>query len=255
MASFARGASIKNLPVLYEDNHLLVVNKPPLLATMGAKPGQPSVHALAADYLKKKYNKPGNVFVGIVSRLDAAASGVLVLARTSKAARRLSEQIRHRTTTKDYLAVVQGRLPTSSNFRTVVHHLKKCDSEHRMKVCGEKDAGSHYARLDYRCILTRDTRSVIAVRLDTGRKHQIRVQMAAMGLPILGDVKYGSSQACPRGIALHCYSYKLQHPTLRTPIRFCSEPNHWCWALGESTYEELRRLIPTHLNQDQQELM
>jgi len=246
---------IRSLSVIYEDNHLLVINKPPLLATQGAKPDQRSVYTLAAEYLKEKYKKPGNVFVGIVSRLDAATSGVLVLARTSKAAGRLSEQIRHRTTIKNYLALVQGAMSPANTNRKITHFLRKCESKQRMQVCPAHALGAQEASLSLRCLEVFSSCSLVSVHLDTGRKHQIRVQMAALGFPILGDVKYGASQAWPSGVALHCLSYTLQHPTRRTMLCFTAEPAHWRRPLGEQNYAKINHLISANLNQNQLESM
>jgi 23S rRNA pseudouridine1911/1915/1917 synthase len=141
------------LPVIYEDNHLLVVNKPCGLATMGVASGKPSVHQLAAQYVKRKYGKPGKVYLGIVSRLDAAASGVLVLARTSKAASRISEQIRRRTTVKEYLAVVEGSIETSVRSTQLTHQVIKDDIRHRMQASSQSAAPGQVAVLEYRSLL------------------------------------------------------------------------------------------------------
>lgn len=224
------------LPILFEDNHLLVVDKPAGIATMGALPGESTVVLQAAAYLKKKYNKPGNVFVGVVSRLDSRVSGVLVLARTSKAAGRLSDQIRRRSTQKRYLAWVE--LPTAnaskshevttSDWIPLRDHLMKNEREQRMQIVAAPNPQSQQAELQYRFLANDDKNALLEVDLITGRKHQIRAQLSAAGMPIVGDSKYGSSRKYPGGIALHCHRLTIMHPTLRKEMSFASSPlGHW----------------------------
>lgn len=217
--------------VIYEDNHLLVVDKPAGMPTMGAESGVTTVHQWAADYLKRKYNKPGNVFVGIVSRLDRLTSGVLVLARTSKAASRLSIQFGGPGKSKKvsskaqklYLAVVEGDPLNDSDWPisgSLVDFVWKDDGAHRMRVARGKRDDAQEARLQY-CLLDRSqSQSLVAVRLLTGRKHQIRLQFADRGHPILGDQKYGSSRKFPSGVALHSWQLLITHPTKEHALRF-----------------------------------
>ncbi len=219
------------LRVLFEDNHLLVVNKNAGIATMGALAGQTSMVELAADYLKVKYNKPGNVFVGVVSRLDRLVTGVLVLARTSKAASRLSEQFRSRSPSKRYVAIVEGALDASradqDGWIVLRDHVIKNDARHRMEIC---PAGTgQLAELRVRLLSQSEKRSLVEVDLLTGRKHQIRLQLSALGHPIWGDQKYGSSsRELSGGIALHCSQLTISHPTLREPLEFqCSCVDVW----------------------------
>lgn len=224
--------------VLYEDNHLLVIDKPCGLATMGAQQGIASVAKWAASYIKTKYQKPGNVYVGVVSRLDAAASGVLVLARTSKAASRLSEQIRHRSTTKRYLAVIEGslseRLPQPvEGYSEIVHFLRKNDALHKVEAVRETDNGAQRAVSRFRVLQQHHNFSIVEVDLVTGRKHQIRVQLSALGNPVLGDKKYSQNGngRNPMGdsveLALHCYQLTVEHPTRRELMTFQVFPKHW----------------------------
>lgn len=217
------------LPILYEDNHLLVVNKPAGLATQGALPDEPSAAKLAQRYLKQKYAKPGNVFVGVVSRLDEPVSGVLVLARTSKAAARLSEQFRNRTVEKIYWAVVE-RSPQNESGE-LVDWLTKDDRLKRMVVVPPQTPGAAEARLRYR-MLARLSRgaALLEVRLETGRKHQIRVQLAAAQAPIWGDRKYGGERSLPSGIGLHARVLRLSHPVRREPLEFVA-PTPAAWAV------------------------
>jgi 23S rRNA pseudouridine1911/1915/1917 synthase len=215
------------LEVLYEDNHLLVVNKPVDLATQGVAEGTPSVITHAKDYLKRKFKKPGNVYLGVVSRLDASVSGVLVLARTSKAAARLTKQFQDASTEKVYWTLVERPpIPAEGDLS---HWLLKNDRERRVMVVPPRTRGSQHARLSYRTITKRPVGSLVEVQLHTGRKHQIRVQLAAVHCPILGDRKYGSrTPFTGKGIALHCVRLSIEHPTTRERLEFrAPPPDNW----------------------------
>ncbi len=211
------------LNLLYEDNHLLVVNKPAGIATMGAESG-PTMHSLAADYLKRTYNKPGKAFVGVVSRLDTMTSGVLVFARTSKAASRLSQQFASRSqgVCKIYLAVVEGQLDQHQTIWT--DWLRKDDRARRMRMVDSTTAGAKEAKLRYTTVAHGANHSIIAVQLLTGRKHQIRVQFSDRGHPVVGDRKYGSRRQFDAGVALHSWRLQIEHPTRRLPIWFAAPP-------------------------------
>lgn len=213
------------LDVLYEDNHLLAVNKPAMLATMGVTEDRPSLLTLAKEFVREKYHKPGNVYLGIVSRLDAPVTGVVLLARTSKAASRLTEQFRSHQVEKIYWALVEGRVePPSAELH---HFLRKDERHRRMHVCGENSPGAQHAELIYR-VLGRDQSlprvragspvSILEVRLLTGRKHQIRVQLAEAGFPVVGDRKYGGRAPFPTGIALHSRRLVVEHPVRKEPV-------------------------------------
>jgi 23S rRNA pseudouridine1911/1915/1917 synthase len=216
----------RSLDLLYEDNHLLVINKPAGLATQGVTDDEPSAAKLAKEYLKRKYKKPGNVYVGVVSRLDAAVSGVLVLARTSKSAARLSEQFRERTTRKVYWAVVDK--PPKQNEATLTDWLRKDEKTQRMVVTTAHAIGAQKARLSYR-VLKRQTAGVLLeIELETGRKHQIRVQLAHHGTPILGDRKYGSRRPFASGIALHARTLEIAHPVKKETLTLTAKlPDAW----------------------------
>ncbi|MGC3970959.1 MAG: RluA family pseudouridine synthase [Pirellulales bacterium] len=207
-----------NPVVLYEDNHLLVLNKPIGMVSQGALPGEPSAVEWTKDYLKRKYDKPGNVFVGVVSRLDRDVSGVLVLARTSKGAARLSEQIRERTVKKIYWAVVPADAGLKDSER-LEDWLAEDKQLGRMAVVDRKqlppgaEARADFASLEYRCIRRAGGLALLEVDLETGRKHQIRVQLAARGHAVVGDRKYGSRERFPAGIALHARQMTFRHPT------------------------------------------
>lgn len=220
--------------VLYEDNHLLIVNKPAHLATMGdADAG--SLHRWACDYVRVKYAKPGRVFIGIVSRLDAMTTGAIVLARTSKAASRLTPQFADHSgkgAIKTYLVGVQGRIAEPSGVW--IDDVFKDDLAHRMRVvardCTAVPAEIRRAELQFRVFrYDRDQdRTFAAVRLLTGRKHQIRVQFAARGHAILGDRKYDAAGSWPDAIALHSYELSIVHPTLTKRIRVTAPlPRSW----------------------------
>ncbi len=222
------------MQVLYEDNHLLAVAKPPGLPTQGAAAGKPSLVIEAKEYLRKKYRKPGNVYLGVVSRLDSAVSGVVVFARTSKAAARLNEQFRSRKVEKTYWALVEGRIEPAS--AELVDSIAKDEPHARMKVVPtagkngqlRSNSGAKEARLSYRRLKMEDGCSLLEIQLETGRKHQIRVQLASRGHPVVGDRKYGSRRAFPGGIALHSRRLVIEHPTKKTAVELVAPlPKAW----------------------------
>lgn len=218
------------LNVLFEDNHLLVVDKPPLLPTMGVGEEEESLVTQSRSYLKEKYNKPGNVFLGVVSRLDAHVSGVVVLARTSKSASRLSEQFRERTVQKKYWALVPDDLPAAAG--KLEDHVLKNESRHRMMVVPKDSPNAKLARLSYRTkgrLVRQKEPSLrwLEIELETGRKHQIRVQLEHAGCPIVGDRKYGSQLPFHRGIALHSRELVITHPTKKVLQSFKAETPSW----------------------------
>jgi 23S rRNA pseudouridine1911/1915/1917 synthase len=198
------------LEVLYEDNHLLAISKPAGLPTMGVAESEPSLLNLAKEYIKQRYNKPGNVYLGIVSRLDAPVTGVVLIARTSKAARRLTEQFRGREVEKTYWALVDGHIAPAAG--ECVDWLGQDERHRRMWIVGPTLPGAKQARLAYKRIAELTDSSLLEVTLETGRKHQIRLQLAHRGYPILGDRKYGSRRPWAVGIALHARRLVLTHP-------------------------------------------
>lgn len=212
----------ETLDVLYEDNHLLAVNKPALLPTMGVAEGEPSLILLAKAYLQVKYDKPGNAYVGVVSRLDAPVTGLTLLAKTSKAAARLTEAFRTRAVAKTYLAVVEPAIEPASG---VLEHYLRHDERHRKVHTTHGGAeGAQLARLSYDTVATRGELALVQIEPETGRKHQIRVQLAKVGAPIVGDIKYGSRAAFAPGIALHSFALELEHPVRREPLRLEAPP-------------------------------
>ena len=207
---------------------MLVINKPANWIVQGAGPDQNSLLVWAADYLREKYAKPGNVFVGVVSRLDLPVTGVLPLARTSKSASRLSEQFRDQTPNKLYWAIVE-RQPKISEGR-LEHHLVRGAEETKTRVVSKPTTDSKLAILEYRCVGENSFGFELEVRLISGRKHQIRTQLAAIGCSIVGDKKYNAIRSFPDGIALHCRKLDIVHPTLTTPLSLeASLPKYWDW--------------------------
>lgn len=233
--------------ILYEDNHLLVVDKPAGIATMGAEGETETVAKLAAAYLKHKYNKPGNVFVGVVSRIDKPVSGVLVLARTSKAASRLSDQIRRQATRKCYVAWVDGKV-TGREPIELTNYVRKNDAKQRMECFdnepSDRNGKSQLAKLRLLPLASDGLTSLLSVELLTGRKHQIRTQLAHFGTPILGDRKYGPEPANTKwklrnAIALHSSELEIEHPTRKETMTFRSSPLRRWTALPS----EMREVI------------
>lgn len=208
------------LDVLYVDNHLLVVNKPAGMLVQQDQTGDLDLLRRGKQYVKQRFDKPGNVYLGLVHRLDRPASGVVVLARTSKAAARLSDQFRRRTPEKDYLAVVEGSCPGAGLLRDVL-----LAEEGGGRVVEAGTPGGKEAALQWRHVAHADGLSLLTVRLKTGRKHQVRVQLAAMGHPILGDFRYGATRELDgRNLALHCYRLAVVHPTRNEWMSFSTPP-------------------------------
>jgi 23S rRNA pseudouridine1911/1915/1917 synthase len=219
-------SSPSQLEILYEDNHLLAVNKPAMLPTMGVAADRPSLLALAKEYIGRKYYKPGNVYLGVVSRLDAPVTGVVLLARTSKAAARLSEQFRERSVGKLYWGLVEGEPDPTEGV--LEHYLRHDDRHRRVHVTTSAAQDAQLARLTYRTVGRIDSRCHLEIRPETGRKHQIRVQLAKIGSPILGDRKYGSRVPFASGIALHARQLTVEHPVQKVPIEVTAPvPESW----------------------------
>ena len=206
------------MEVIYQDNHLLVVNKPAGQLVQGDRTGRSTLLDEAKAWLKEKYNKPGNVYLGLVHRLDRLASGVVVLARTSKAASRLSEEIRSHRPRKIYWALVQGKTPTTGSW---TDYLQR--QQFHSKIVGQnegKESKLTFKRLSYQKEI-----SLVEIHLITGRYHQIRVQFAHHGYPLLGDKRYGSTRPFNHdAIALHAKEIYIQHPTKGAEMHFSATP-------------------------------
>jgi 23S rRNA pseudouridine1911/1915/1917 synthase len=212
--------------ILYEDNHLLVVNKPAGILTQSDRSGDDSLLEICRGYIRERYRKPGNVFLGMVHRLDRPVGGVIVFARTSKAASRLSEQLRHNEMEKIYRAVVENCLEGEAEL---THNLLRRGS--LTVPVSLSESGSQQATLRYSALESTSRKSLVEITLITGRKHQIRSQMSAIGHPVLGDRKYGSSTPIgPDRIALRCRSISFRHPTRDECLSFTApEPDWWPW--------------------------
>lgn len=215
-----------SLTILYEDNHLLAVVKPAGLPTMGVAEGEPSLLAAARQYIKEKYQKPGNVYLGAMSRLDAPVTGVVLFARTSKAAARLTEQFREREVEKVYWAVVEGIIEPPCG--ECVDWIAPDERHRKMHIVQRDTPQSREARLSYRRLQTLPAASLLEITLQTGRKHQIRLQLGSRGHPVLGDRKYGSKRAFPDGIALHASRLVVRHPVKPEDVVLVSPlPKSW----------------------------
>ena len=214
---------MKQLKVLYEDNHIIVVEKPPNIPSQGDKTNDENMLDIIKGYIKEKYNKPGNVYVGLVHRLDRPVGGVMVFAKTSKAASRLSEQVRNKIFKKEYLAIVDGKLENKSG--ALEDYLLKNEKNNMSKVVPENTKNAKYAKLDYE-VLKYDSDinlSVLKVLLHTGRHHQIRVQLANCGHSICGDQKYGT-RGRGKQISLWAYSLTIVHPITKEEMKFEDVP-------------------------------
>lgn len=217
---------MSRLNVLFEDNHLLVINKPAGLPTMGVAADEPSAWRLATGYIKQKYQKPGNVYLGVVSRLDTVTSGVLLFARTSKGADRISQQIREHQVQKTYWAVSEASLP--SPHGELFDWVFKDDAAHRMRVGNQNSPSAQEARLRYRQIAKLRAAPLYEIELLTGRKHQIRLQFSSRRAPLWADTKYGGTRPFPQGIALHARSLTVKHPTRDEVLTWTAPlPSSW----------------------------
>jgi RluA family pseudouridine synthase len=206
--------------VLHLDNHLLVVVKPAGMLAQADRTGDPDLLTLAKAYLKERFEKPGEVFLGLVHRLDRPVSGVMVLARTSKAAARLTAAFKARRVDKRYLAVVEGRLTGEGEREDWL--LKE---RGHVRGVAEGTPGAKRAVLRWRALGVEGKTSLVEVVLLTGRAHQVRVQLATLGTPILGDLRYGARRALDgRNLALHAYRLAFEHPVRRIPLVFTAPP-------------------------------
>ena len=200
-----------NLQVLYEDNHLLVINKRAGDIVQGDKTGDKPLSEVCKEYIAQKYDKPGAVFLGVVHRLDRPTSGVVIFARTSKALSRLNKMFQQRQTQKIYWAVVSGIPPKDQD--KLEHHLVRNPKQNKSYAFTEERKDSKKAILSYKVLKKLDRYHLLEIQLETGRHHQIRSQLAAIGCPIKGDLKYGAKRSNPDGsIHLHAREISLNHP-------------------------------------------
>jgi 23S rRNA pseudouridine1911/1915/1917 synthase len=213
------------MDILYEDNHLLVVNKPAGLLTQASGTSEANLEDLAKAWIKEHYHKPGNVYLHAVHRLDRPASGCVLLARTSKALSRLQAAMRSKDNVKCYYAIVCGH---PSPAKALLEHFL-CHKEHHAEVVDSKTPGAQAARLIYRVVTQNKEFSLVDIALETGRYHQIRVQMQAIDCPILGDTRYGgASWRHSQQIALHHYLFEFTHPVTKERLAIKAPvPAHW----------------------------
>ena len=214
---------MRKLKILYEDNHIIVVEKPPNVPSQADKTTDEDMLTIIKRYIKEKYNKPGNVYLGLVHRLDRPVGGVMVFAKTSKAASRLSEQVRNKTFKKEYLAIVDGKLDVKSG--TLEDYLVKNERNNLSKVTNKETKNAKYAKLDYEVLkYSKEINlSVLRILLHTGRHHQIRVQLANMGHSICGDQKYGT-RGRGKQISLWAYKLTIEHPITKESMTFTDIP-------------------------------
>ena len=219
--------------VIYEDNHLLVVEKPVNILSQGDDTNDKDMVNLLKDYVKVKYNKPGNVFIGLVHRLDRPVGGVMVFAKTSKAASRLSEQVRSKTLKKTYRAVIHGNMKKEED--TLKDYLYKNKKTNMVSVVSKNHKEAKDAELSYRTLGKKDGFSLVEIDLKTGRPHQIRVQFSSRKHPLFGDQRYGQD-VNKKGDQISLWSYKLEivHPTTKEKMEFiCEPPQKYPWNLFE----------------------
>ncbi len=219
------------LDIIYEDNHCLALNKPAGLLTQGDHTGVPALIDLARDDLKIRYRKPGNVFLGLVHRIDQPTSGAVLFARTSKAAARLSEQFRSGSIDKVYWAIVEGNCPDETGAWSDV--LLKDETRNIVEIVPVGTPGGRSAEVEFRVIERGPGTTMVELRPRTGRSHQLRVQLASRGFPIMGDLKYGATRRLPAAdgqsrIALHARSLRFNHPTRPEAIELVAAvPADW----------------------------
>ncbi|MCB0424410.1 MAG: RluA family pseudouridine synthase [Mangrovimonas sp.] len=200
-----------NLNVLYEDNHLIIVNKRAGDIVQGDKTGDTPLSEIVKEYLKEKYHKPGNVYLGVVHRLDRPTTGLVVFSKTSKALPRLNKLFANKEAKKTYWALVKNAPPKPQD--TLIHWLKKNPKNNKSSAFTKEVAGSKKAILHYKILKKLDTYYLLEIELETGRHHQIRSQLAFIGSPIKGDLKYGFDRSNPDGsISLHARQLDFEHP-------------------------------------------
>ncbi len=223
---------MSKLDVIYEDNHIIVVQKPCNTPSQGDNTNDEDMITIVKKYIKEKYNKPGEVYLGLVHRLDRPVGGIMVFAKTSKAASRLSESIRTKNFKKTYLAVVNGNLEGKSG--RLENYLLKDEALNKSKVVSKDKHGAKLAILTYEVLAEKDGLSLVKINLETGRHHQIRVQFANIGHALYGDQKYGKG---PQNAQISLWAYKLEfkHPTKDEIMIFeCKPKNIGVWKIFET---------------------
>lgn len=217
-------STAQNLKVLYEDNHLIIINKRPGDIVQGDKTGDVPLSEVVKDYLKIKYKKPGNVYLGVVHRLDRPTSGIVVFAKTSKALPRLNKLFKEKEAKKTYWAVVKNPPPQESDI--LIHYMKRNPKQNKSFAHFKPVPDAKKAILEYRILKKLDHYYLLEIDLQTGRHHQIRSQLAAIGSPIKGDLKYGFDRSNPDG-SIHLHSQKLSfiHPVKKDQLEIIAPPD------------------------------
>ncbi len=213
---------MEELNILHEDNHIIVVLKPQNIPCCEDESKDLDLLTAIKGYIKEKYNKPGNVYLGLVHRLDRPTGGVMVFAKSSKAAARLSEQMKNGDFEKKYYAVVVGK--PREEKATLTHYLKKNAVNNMVYVCPPTVEGAKMAELDYNVVESKDGLSLVDIRLHTGRSHQIRVQMNTIGCPVYGDMRYGGEKAKKGYLSLWAYYLSFSHPISKERMVFRVQP-------------------------------
>jgi 23S rRNA pseudouridine1911/1915/1917 synthase len=232
-----RGGSTE-VDVIYEDNHIIAVNKRPSQIVQGDKTGDTPLSELVKGYIKEKYEKPGEVYLGVIHRLDRPVSGVVLFARTSKALTRMNELFRSRQITKTYWAAVKKE--DIAEEGTLVHYLKKNEQTNMSRAYEKEVPGSLRAELSYKILATSDNYMLLEVNPITGRHHQIRVQLSSMGCPIKGDVKYGARRGNDdASIHLHARKIRFEHPIKKEMIEIAALP-----PLKDVVWNQLYKSVP-----------
>lgn len=224
------------IKIIYEDNHLIIIEKPSGILSQAGSLDLPDILSMTKDYLKEKYNKPGEVYLGLVHRLDTNVGGVMAFAKTSKAASRLSKEIRDHNFEKNYLSVVIGELEVGKTLE-LIDYLGK-DNIKKQAVFESKELGKK-AVLRFKVLACKNNLSLLKIELETGRFHQIRAQLSNLGYPIYNDSKYGSVN---NGFDLGLYAYRISfiHPTLKTKLEFINLPSDNIFSLFT---EEMKILL------------
>ena len=226
--------------ILYEDNHIIVAIKPQNVPSQADTSGDLDMLTMIKQYVKEKYNKPGNAYIGLVHRLDRPTGGIMVFAKTSKAAKRLCEQIKTKDFVKKYLCVVVGKPNPSTG--TLTNYIKKDEKNNVVKIVPQSENGAKLAILDYKVIeKSQKNYSLVEILLTTGRSHQIRVQMSNIKNPLFGDVKYGYNGR-NWNLALWAYKLSFVHPVTKQNMHFTVYPpvDEYPWDMFSGTIEKLK---------------
>ena len=224
--------------ILFEDNHIIVINKMPSQIVQGDKTGDRPLSDLVKDYIKVKYKKSGDVFLGVVHRLDRPVSGAVIFARTSKSLTRLNALIKNREIRKTYWAVVKNKPPKESD--NLVNFLRRDEARNKSFITGENNQNAQRASLSYTLVGSSDNYCLLQIDLQTGRHHQIRAQLAAIGCPIKGDLKYGYPRSNSDGsIHLHARKLNFIHPVTLNPVSIlASAPADPVWDYFEQNFND-----------------